>query len=89
MNRKLKTKLFKLVCKRSELMREPFRNSSWSNKKTQSDKKALIVNKSGERFRSKIAKLSLGKTWSAIQKVCCRKRNEFYLLFQKKRNGLL
>ncbi len=73
MTRKLKTKLLKLVCKRSEVMRQPFRNSSWSNKMNQSDNKPLVSKKPGDNFWSKITNLSVGKTRSAIQKVYFKK----------------
>jgi hypothetical protein len=69
MTRKLKTKLLKNVCKQAELMRAPFRGSSCPDKIDQTDK-SLFVKKTGEKFRSKVAKLSVGKTWSSIQKVC-------------------
>ncbi len=69
MSHKLKTKLLKMVCKRSELMRAPFRGSSWTSKTNQIDK-SLFVNKTGEKFRSKVAKLSVAKSWSSIQEVC-------------------
>ncbi|CAF2618493.1 unnamed protein product [Rotaria sp. Silwood2] len=67
MTRKLKTKLLKMVCKRSELTRARFRGSSWTSKSGKTDK-SLFVNKTGEQFRLKLAKLSVGKTWSSIQK---------------------
>jgi hypothetical protein len=70
MRRKLKTKLLKIVCKRSELTRARFGGSSWTNKTNQTDKKPLFAHKIGEKFRSKVAKLSIGSTWSSIQKVC-------------------
>jgi len=70
MTRQLKTKLLKSVCKQSELMRAPFHNSSWINKISQTDKKSLSISKTGEKFRSKLAKLSVGKSWSEIQEVC-------------------
>ncbi len=70
MTRQLKTKLLKSVCKQSELMRAPFHNSSWINKISQTDKKPLPISKTGEKFRSKLAKLSVGKSWSEIQEVC-------------------
>ena len=60
----------KVVCKRAALMRERFPHSSSTNKHGPTDKKFLFVNKTGERFRSKLARLSVGKCWSAIQKVC-------------------
>ncbi len=74
MSRKSETKLFKLVCKQSALMRAPFRNSSWTNKTADSDKKTSIINKPGEKFRLKVAKLSIGKTWSEIKKVSLREK---------------
>jgi hypothetical protein len=55
-------------------MREPFRNSSWTNKIDQFDKKTLIANRTGEKFRSKVTKLSVAKTWALIQKVCVNKK---------------
>ncbi len=74
MTRSLKTKLLKVVCKQSQLMREPFQNSSWTNKIDQFDKKTLIANRTGEKFRSKVTKLSVAKTWALIQKVCVNKK---------------
>ncbi|CAF2114287.1 unnamed protein product [Rotaria magnacalcarata] len=68
MTRRLKTKLLKIVIKRSELMHDRFRGSSWTNKISQTDKKSLFVNKTGEKFRSKLLKLSIAKTWPSIQK---------------------
>ncbi|CAF1689928.1 unnamed protein product [Rotaria sp. Silwood1] len=68
MNRQVKTKLLKTVCKQAELMRASFHGSSWTNKISETDKKLLFVNKTGEKFRSKVTKLSVGKTWSSIQK---------------------
>ncbi len=98
MSRKLKSKLLKIVCKRSELMRAPFRGSSWTCKTSQTDKKSLFANKTGEKFRSKVAKLSVGNTWSLIQKVCIIEKyilhlrilsiNDYYSICQK-RNGSL
>jgi len=73
MTRQSKTKLLKMVCKNAQLMRDRFRDASWTSKTSQSDTKPLIINKTGEKFRSKIAKLSVGKTWSSIQKVCIKK----------------
>ncbi len=52
MTGKAKTKLLKIVCKRAELMRAPYRGSSWTSKISRTDKKALSVNKTGETFRS-------------------------------------
>ncbi len=77
MPRKIKTKLLKMVCKHSELMRAPFHGSSWTSKTGQTDKKSLFANKTGEKFRSKVAKLSIGNTWSSIQKVCIIDENSF------------
>jgi len=74
-----KTKLLKMVCQRSELMRAPFHGSSWTSKISQTDKKSSFVNKTGEKFRSKVAKLSVGNTWSSIQKVCISEKHIFYI----------
>jgi hypothetical protein len=52
MTGKAKTKLLKIVCKRAELMRAPYRASSWTCKTSRTDKKSLSVNKTGKTFRS-------------------------------------
>ncbi len=70
MTRQSKTKMLKMVCKSAQLMRDRFRDSSWTSKTSQLDKKPLVTNKTGKKFRSKVAKLSVGKTWSSIRKVC-------------------
>lgn len=70
MPHKLKTKLLKNVLKHSQIIRSCFSNSSWTSKTSRLDKKSLTINKAGQKFRSKIAKLSVGKTWLAIRKVC-------------------
>ncbi len=64
-----KTKLLKAVCKSAELMHARFHGSSWSNKTNEAHKKSAFVNKIGERFRSKLTKLSVTTEWSSIQKV--------------------
>jgi len=69
-----KTKLLKMVCKQAQLMRDPFRNSSSISKAAQLNKKPLSLNKTGEKFRSKLVALSLEKTWSLVQKVCIDKK---------------
>ncbi|CAF2721616.1 unnamed protein product [Rotaria sp. Silwood2] len=76
---KLNTKLLKNVLKHSELMRARFCNSSWTSKTSQIDKKSLTVNKTGQKFRSKIAKLSVGKQWSVILEVCFIEKKHFIL----------
>jgi hypothetical protein len=76
MTRKSITKLLKLVCKHSKSMREPFRNSSWTN-----EKPSLIRNKTGDKFRSKIIKLSVGKTWSSVEKVTDVLKKKFIFYF--------
>ncbi len=43
---KSQTKLMKLVTKRAAVMREPFRNSAWTNQISHTKKKPLAVNKS-------------------------------------------
>ena len=63
------TKLMKLVCKRAGLARAPFRDSSWSKKSDSIEKKPLPLNKTGEKFRSKLTKLSVAKSWSLIKQV--------------------
>jgi hypothetical protein len=98
MMRQLKTKLLKIVCKRSELTRARFRGSLWTSKISQTDNKSLFVNKTGEKFRSKVAKLSVGKSWSSIQEVCIIEKyilhlrilliNDYYSICHK-RNGSL
>ena len=40
-----------------------------TNKKPQEKKLDPLVNKTGARFRSKVAKLSVGKTWLEIEEV--------------------
>jgi hypothetical protein len=52
MTRQSKTKLIKLVCKRAELMRAPFRGSSSTNKISQTDKKSSFRNQTEEKLRS-------------------------------------
>lgn len=69
MTRKLKTKLLKIVCERSKLMRAPFRGAFRKNGISQTDRRLLFVGKTGEKFRSSVAKLSVEKSWSSIQKV--------------------
>jgi hypothetical protein len=78
MSRKIKSNLLKNVLKQAELMRAPFHGVSWPNKITETDKKSLSINKTGEKFRSKLAKLSVGETWSSIKEVCLCRKNIFY-----------
>ncbi|CAF1451997.1 unnamed protein product [Adineta ricciae] len=49
------------------MIRERFQNSDTTNKKPQEKKFDSLVNKTGARFRSKLAKLSVGKTWLEIE----------------------
>jgi len=50
---KSQTKLMKLVTKRAAAMREPFRNSAWTNQISHTKKKPLVVNKSKQICQSK------------------------------------
>ncbi|CAF1391404.1 unnamed protein product [Rotaria sordida] len=68
MARQTKTKLLKLVCKQAELTLARFRGSSSTNKTNQTDKNLSFINKTGERFRKKLAQLSVGTTLSSIKK---------------------
>ena len=72
MTGKSKPKLLKIVCKRAELMRAPYRDSAWTTSKiSQTNKKKLLfVNKTEEKYRSNVAKLNFEKKCSSIQKVC-------------------
>ena len=63
------TKLMKLVCKRAGLARAPFRDSSWSKKSDFTEKKPLPLNKTGEKFRTKLTRLSVAKSWPVIKQV--------------------
>jgi hypothetical protein len=74
MTPKSKSKLLKIVLKRAELMRAPFRDPSWKSQINQTNTKPSFTNKVGRKFRSKLAKLSMGKTWTEIQKVCIIKK---------------
>jgi hypothetical protein len=76
MTGKSKPKLLKIICKRAELMRAPYRGSSWTTSKiSQTNKKSLIVNKTEDKYRSKVAKLNFKKKCSSIQKVCIIRKN--------------
>jgi hypothetical protein len=72
MTGKSKPKLLKIVCKRAQLMRTPYRDSSWTtNQISQTNKKkSLFVNKTEEKYRSNVVKLNFEKKCSSIQKVC-------------------
>ncbi|CAF3192687.1 unnamed protein product [Rotaria socialis] len=97
MTRRFKTKLLKIVIKRSELMHDRFRGSSWTSKISQTDKKSLFANKTGEKFRSKLLKISVAKTWPSIQKVCIIEKDVLrprifltndYIQFLNKKKGM-
>lgn len=78
MSRKLRTKLLKLVCKRAELTRARFGNSS---RVTNKNKKFVCINQTGDKFRSKVSQLSVGSKWSSIRKVgFIYKKKEFVIL---------
>lgn len=84
------TKLMKLVCKRAGLSRAPFRDSSWSKKSDSTEKKSLPLNKTGERFRSKITKLSVAKSWPLIKQVrILFSLDNSSLIHSNQRNGSL
>ena len=70
MTSKFQTKLLKNVLKRSQLSHSRFCGSSWTKKINETEKKPSCRDKTGEKFRSKVAKLSIGKSWSEIRKVC-------------------
>ena len=80
MTGKSKTALLKIVCKRTELMRAPYRGSSWTKSKiSQTDKKKkmkklLFVNKTEEKYQSNVTKSNVEKTGSSIQKVSIVKK---------------
>ena len=50
---KSQTKLMQLVAKRAAAMREPFRNSPWTDQMSHTNKKPLVVNKSKQISQSK------------------------------------
>ena len=59
------TKLMKRVYKQSGAIHARFHGSSGAKK---TENVLSSINKTGERFRSRIAKLSVGHTWSLIRK---------------------
>jgi len=64
--------LFKLVCKRAMLMREPYRNSHWTtNQTSKTNKKESSVHKMKQKSESinKMKKV-VRQTSSSIEKVC-------------------
>ncbi|CAF0953696.1 unnamed protein product [Adineta steineri] len=65
---KQRTKLFKLVCKNAQQIYSRFESSSWNKKDPQSNKKQLITNKAGEKFRKKLTKLSHETEWNLVKK---------------------
>ncbi len=83
MTGKEKTKLLKIVCKRTELMRAPFRVSPWPtsyiNKKKNKKNKLLLVNPTQEQQQSTMVKSNIEKACSSIQKVSIMKKNILYL----------
>jgi hypothetical protein len=52
MTSKSQTKLLKLVCKRAELLRAPYRVSSWATKISQKDKKSSIIKQTQKKIPS-------------------------------------
>lgn len=60
----------RLVCRRAALIRAHFSDSSSSsNKVEQGHGKRTFIDRTGERFRLKLAKLSVGTSWMSIKKV--------------------
>ncbi|CAF1492707.1 unnamed protein product, partial [Rotaria sordida] len=68
MVRPTKTKLLKSICKQAELTHARFRGSSSTNKINQTDKNLSFIIKTGEKFRKKLAQLSVGTRLSSIKK---------------------
>jgi hypothetical protein len=59
---KSQSKLLKMVCKHAESMRAPFRDSSWTSKNGETNKKkSVVVNKTKEKNRSNVAKVNVKK----------------------------
>jgi len=80
MTDKSKTKLLKMVCKRAELMRAPFRDSSWTSNITQTDKKKpLLLNKTEEKYGSNVTESNVEKTCSSVHKVCNSEKYNLHL----------
>ena len=69
MARKSQPKLMRVVCRRAALIRARFGDPSSSNNIKQSGQNLPFIDRAGERFRSKLAKLSIGTSWSSIRKV--------------------
>ena len=69
MPRKSQPKLLRVVCRRAALIRARFGDPPSLNKIKQSVENAPFIDRTGERFRSKLAKLSIGTSWSSIRKV--------------------
>jgi hypothetical protein len=63
------SKLLRIVCKRAELMRAPYRVSSWTNKISQIDKNKKKQNKKLLFAIKSETKLNDKKICSSIQKV--------------------
>ena len=68
MPRKSRTKLLQLVCRRVALIRARFGHPSSSNTIKEDGKKSSF-DRTGERFRLKLAKLNVGTSWPLIKKV--------------------
>jgi hypothetical protein len=104
MTRKVQSKLLKLVCKRAELMRTPYRGaavagSSWTSKTSQTNKKSLSVNKTEENFQfiksnttkngEKVVSNSEGMCYRKIYLIFNNFPTNDYYSFSLRRNGSL
>ncbi|CAF5012401.1 unnamed protein product, partial [Rotaria sp. Silwood1] len=68
MSVKQQTQLLKNVCKRAELMRAPYRQSSWTNNTQQTKKKSPLASNSRVNFKSKPINSHVRKTSSLGEK---------------------
>ncbi|CAF5005528.1 unnamed protein product, partial [Rotaria sp. Silwood1] len=69
MSGKQQTQLLKNVCKRAELMRAPYRQSSWTNETQQTKKKSSLPGNQRVNFQSKSIDSHVRKTSSLGEKV--------------------
>ncbi|CAF3677297.1 unnamed protein product [Rotaria sp. Silwood1] len=68
MSGKQQTQLLKNVCKRAELMRAPYRQSSWTNETQQTKKKSSLPGNQRVNFQSKSIDSHVRKTSSLGEK---------------------
>ncbi|CAF1237177.1 unnamed protein product [Rotaria sp. Silwood1] len=69
MSGKQQTQLLKNVCKRAELMRAPYRQSSWTNETQQTKKKSSLPGNQRVNFQSKSIDSHVRKTSSLGEKL--------------------